>query len=191
VIYVIYFLSPLVLSLYCLIADFNPTSLVFSAVAWSAAAGGILFRRFSLVVVSAAALLFTYLMVFLASGSPMPGGTGFGLWPTVFYSLGIFVLIEIGHDCVGISRGRLTWEAYRIRGRYLVTVCVGSVIIAFLIATVAYNIGIYLPDWEFTKVILPILLLISGASGWFATRLARRNADTEGMEEDRVDSERN
>ncbi|MFW5884164.1 MAG: hypothetical protein ACOCVW_01665 [bacterium] len=173
-IYAIFLALPLATGALTLPGGLSTELVLAVAVAWLLVVVSLLVRRFVLVVVSAVILI----LAFLAQAfSPAPPPL---FWPAIGFGLGIFAMLEIGHDCTTLSHGRLTVRAYALRARYLAIVAGVDLFVVFVVATLAYNLAVRYPGLPFEAALLPALVVvIAGVGVMIVLRLRRseRQAD--------------
>lgn len=151
-IYAFYLLVPLGLGVACLLISHADEQIVAVAAAWLLAAGGLALRRFLPIVAGAVVLLAAYLtnVISLDGSVLLPQSTAFGI--------GLFIMLELGHDCTSVVHGKLTLKAYRIRGRFVAAVSIGTVVLVPFLTAVAYGTVVHLKNARLSAVILPAMV---------------------------------
>jgi hypothetical protein len=157
---------PVALLSYCLARSFTVAGLFIGSLAWLLAVLALLSRRFSLVLASALLLLGEFLAL-LGPGPPR-------LWAAGLYGVGLFLFLEIGHDCVGVPHGKIDAASYKLRARFIGSVAAASLVLVHAFGTIAYNLAVHLHRFSFAALALPVLYLVLGGVGFLLARSTRR-----------------
>jgi hypothetical protein len=160
-------LIPLGLAGVCLSAGVTAGLVFVLSVSWLLSVLGLWLRRFFPMVASALLLLLAYWTLVFAQ----PARDLF--WLSICFGIGLFAMLELGHDCVSVSHGRLSLRAYTLRGRYIAKVAVADLAAVFLLATIAYNVALRFPDLPFSVAVLPALFVAVGGSAYLIYRLVK------------------
>lgn len=167
-IYALFLLLPLATGALAFLNGFTTELILSTAVAWLLAAVGLLVRRFLPVVASAVVLTLAFLAQAFAPSSPEL------FWASIGFGVGIFGMLELGHDCTTVSHGKLTFRSYALRARYIALVAGADLVVVFVLATIAYNLAVRYPDLPFSAVLVPALaVVIAGVGLMIVVRLRR------------------
>lgn len=167
-IYLVFLALPLVLGAACLAHGFTPALAFFLSLAWLLCGLGLQLRRFAPVVAAATILLISYV------GAVLPSVGGGLSWPSVAYGIGLFVMLELGHDCTSVVHGKLSFRAYRVRGLYIARIAVLDASAVVFLVTLAYSVVYWFPDLQFAAFVLPALFVVLGGGAYLTYRAVRR-----------------
>jgi hypothetical protein len=145
------------------------------SVSWFFAVFALWRRRFGPVVVSAA-------LLFVAYVTRVFGDVEVELfWQSALFGAGLFVMLELGHDCTSVSHGRLTPRTYRLRGRFIAVVALIDLAVVFAVATLAYNAAVRFPELPLAALVVPALFVSMGGAALltYLNVKRRRGSDDE------------
>lgn len=171
-IYALYLLLPLAAGALAFLTGVTIELVLAVAVAWLLAAAGLLVRRFVLVVASAVILILAFLAQVFSSSPPQlaPAAVAFGV--------GVFGMLELGHDAISVKHGKLTLRAYALRARFIALVAAVDLVAVFVLATVAYNLAVRYPGLPLAVLLMPaVAVVIAGVAVMIVARLRRIEAD--------------
>lgn len=166
-IYLLFLALPLALAGLCLTDGVTPGLAFFLSVSWLLSGLGLRLRRFAPIVFSALILLLSYVGSALPSQGPAPS------WVSAAFGIGLFVMLELGHDCTTVVHGRLSFRGYRLRGRFIARIAALDAAVIVFLTTLAYSVVYWFPEVPFSALVLPAIFVVLGGGAYLTVRAVR------------------